>query len=276
MLLTDFIELSCVVPAMTSKTKADVLKDLTHLLFEKKKLKGVEPALDQIMAREITESTGIGHGIAVPHARVSGLKSLYCAVGRVAEGIDFAAVDKKPVHLVFLICYPPTQQTTYLNFVATLAKLLRIPEHFKALVNAPGAADIHTVLMEMSNKLVAPEEYYAKKMKADPELLQARDAHADLILLARLQMCQEMYESAKSGKKQIKQRMDNIRSLVDARIMRHYDRLMTARPPALVPVEGDTCQGCFMRLPSQFAQKVREDTDHIHTCPNCSRFIYIV
>jgi nitrogen PTS system EIIA component len=147
MLLTDFIELSCVVPAMTSKTKADVLKDLTHLLFEKKKLKGVEPALDQIMAREITESTGIGHGIAVPHARVSGLKSLYCAVGRVAEGIDFAAVDKKPVHLVFLICYPPTQQTTYLNFVATLAKLLRIPEHFKALVNAPGAADIHTVLM---------------------------------------------------------------------------------------------------------------------------------
>ncbi len=276
MLLTDFIELSCVVPAMTSKTKADVLKDLTHLLFEKKKLKGVEPALDQIMAREITESTGIGHGIAVPHARVSGLKSLYCAVGRVAEGIDFAAVDKKPVHLVFLICYPPTQQTTYLNFVATLAKLLRIPEHFKALVNAPGAADIHTVLMEMSNKLVAPEEYYAKKMKADPELLQARDAHADLILLARLQMCQEMYESAKSGKKQIKQRMDNIRSLVDARIMRHYDRLMTARPPALVPVEGDTCQGCFMRLPSQFAQKVREDSDHIHTCPNCSRFIYIV
>jgi len=276
MLLTDFIEPSCIVPALASKTKADVIKEITRLLFEKKKLKGLEPALDQIMAREITESTGIGHGLAVPHARVSGLKSLYCAVGRVKEGIDFAAVDKKPVHLIFLIAYPPTQQTTYLNFVATLAKVLRTPENFKAILNATDAEAMHQAIAEASGKMVAPEEYYAKKMKADPELLQARDAHADLILLARLQLSQEMYDAARSGKKQIKQRMDNIRSLVDARIMRHYDRLMAARPPALVPVEGDTCQGCFMKLPSQFAQKVREDSDHIHTCPNCSRFIYIV
>lgn len=276
MLLTDHIEPTCIVTAMESKTKADVLKDLTHLLFDKKKLKGMEPALDQIMAREITESTGIGHGLAVPHARVSGLKTLYCAVGRVVDGLDFAAVDKKPVHLIFLICYPPTQQTTYLNFVATLAKLLRVPENFKALMKAGDEKEFLEVLTDLSHKLAAPEEYYAKKLKADPELLQARDAHADLILLARLQLCQEMHDAARTGKKQIKQRMDSIRGLVDSRIMRHYDRLMTARPPALVPVEGDTCQGCFMRLPSQFAQKVREDSDHIHTCPNCSRFIYIV
>jgi mannitol/fructose-specific phosphotransferase system IIA component (Ntr-type) len=276
MLLTDYIELSCIVPELASKTKADVIKEITRLLFEKKKLKGLEPALDQIMAREITESTGIGHGLAVPHARVSGLKSLFCAVGRIKEGIDFSAVDKKPVQLIFLIAYPPTQQTTYLNFVATLAKVLRTPENFKAIVGASTAAEIHQAIAEASSKMATPEEYYAKKMKADPELLQARDAHADLILLARLQLSQEMHDAARSGKKQIKQRMENIRSLVDARIMRHYDRLMAARPPALVPVEGDTCQGCFMKLPSQFAQKVREDSDHIHTCPNCSRFIYIV
>ncbi len=276
MLLSDYIDVSCIVNELEAREKKDVLKEMTRLLFDKKKIKGVEPALDQIMARETTESTGIGHGLAVPHARVSGLKSLYCAAGRVSAGVDFAAVDKKPVNLVFLIVYPPTQQTTYLNFVATLAKMLRVPENFKALMNAADEKVFLEVLTEMSHKLAAPEEYYAKKLKADPELLQARDAHADLILLARLQLCQEMYDAARSGKKQIKQRMENIRSLVDARILKHYDRLMTARPPALVPVEGDTCQGCFMRLPSQFAQRVREDTDHIHTCPNCSRFIYIV
>lgn len=276
MILTDYIGVDCVLADMTQKDKSETLKELTHLLFERKGLKGVDAALDQIIAREGTESTGIGHGIAVPHARVSGLKTLHCAVGRFKDGIDFSSVDKKPVHLVFLICYPPTQQTTYLNFVATVAKLLRDDSHLKAMLKAESNKDVFDVLHELSSPLSAPEEYYARKVKVDPELLEARDAHADLILLARLQLCIEMYETARTGKRQIKERMTNIRSLIDKRILRHFDRLMAARPPALVPVEADTCQGCFMRLPSQFAQKVREDTNHIHTCNNCSRFIYIV
>jgi nitrogen PTS system EIIA component len=276
MILTDYIGVDCVLADMTQKDKPETLKELTHLLFDNKNLKGVDAALDQIMAREGTESTGIGHGIAVPHARVSGLKTLHCAVGRFKDGLDFSSIDKKPVHLVFLICYPPTQQTTYLNFVATVAKLLRDDAHLKTMLKAETGKEVFDVLHELSSPLGKPEEYYARKVKADPEILEARDAHADLILLARLQLCHEMYDTARTGKRQIKERMNNIRSLIDKRLLRHFDRLMVGRPPALVPVEADTCQGCFMRLPSQFAQKVREDTNHIHTCNNCSRFIYIV
>ncbi len=278
MLLTKYIQKNCVTPELEAENKADALKQLTHMLFEKKRMKGVGPALDQIMAREMTESTGIGHGIAVPHARVSGMKNLACAVGRVTSGLDFMAVDKKPVHLVFLICYPPTQQTTYLNFVATIAKLLRDGTHLNAMLEAETADAMFDVLEELSERLKEPEEVYGKARapKADPDLLETRDAHADIILLARLQLCQEMLDAARTGKKAIQQRIENIRSLVDQRILRHYDRLSKSRGPALVPVEGDTCQGCFMRLPSQFAQRVRQDADHIHTCPNCARFIYMV
>jgi predicted nucleic acid-binding Zn-ribbon protein len=187
------------------------------------------------------------------------------------------AVDKRPVHLIFLICYPPTQQTTYLNFVATLAKMLRNKDSFARLIKAGGADQIFAALEELSVSLEKPEELYGKQqVKADPGVLNAKDAHADLILLARMQLCQEMFESARTGKKQIQQRIDNIRALVNPRILKHYDRLIKGRAPALVPVEGDTCQGCFMKLPSQFAQQVRQDTEHIHTCPNCSRFIYMV
>ena len=102
------------------------------------------------------------------------------------------------------------------------------------------------------------------------------DAHADLILLARMQLYQEMLDGARSGKTEIRQRIEKIRSLVDPRLLKHYDRLMRGQPPALVPVEGDTCQGCFMKLPSKFAQQVRQDAAHIHTCSNCSRFIYVL
>lgn len=276
MMLSKFIADNCVVPNLQANNKPDALKELTHLLFDRKKLKNVGPALDQVMARETTESTGIGHGIAVPHARVSGLKNLICSVGRIPEGLEFNAVDKRPVHLIFLICYPPTQQTTYLNFVATLAKMLRDESNRKAILAAQDGDEMFRIIENMSESLVEPEDAFAKELKASPDLLKTKDAHADLILLARLQLCQEMYETARTGKKQIKERIENIRSLVDPRILKHYDRLMKGRPPAVVPVEGDTCQGCFMKMPSQLAQKVRQDSDHIHTCNNCSRFIYML
>lgn len=276
MLLTDHITTDCIVPNLLVANKADALKEMTHLLFEMKKLKGVGPALDQIMARETTESTGIGRGIAVPHARVAGLKDLICAVGRVRDGLDFQAVDKKPVHLIFLICYPPTMQTTYLNFIATLAKLLGEKEHLKATMQGETAEEIFKVLQEVSESFKAPEENYAEQLNADDELTNTRDAHADIILMARLQLCQEMHDAARTGKKQIKQRMENIRGLINPKILKQYDKLTKSRAPGLVPVEGDTCQGCFVKLPSQFVQKVRLDSDHLHSCKNCSRFIYIV
>ena len=276
MLLTKYIAKSCIAHNLEATNKADALKELSHLLFDKKRMKSVGPALDQIMARETTESTGIGHGLAVPHARVAGLKNLACAVGRIKDGLDFMAVDKKPVHIIFLICYPPTQQTTYLNFIATVARLLRDEDQLKALLGADSADDMYNTLEELSEALVEPEKIFNKKLKSDPDSLKNEDAHADLILLARLQLCQEMHETARTGKKRIKARIENIRALVNPKILQQYDRLDKRRAPAVVPVEGDTCQGCFMKLPSQYAQRVRMDANHIHTCNNCSRFIYMV
>ena len=276
MILTKFITKSCIVPEIESLTKADALKELTHLLFDKKKMPVGPAALDQILAREVTESTGIGKGIAVPHARVTGLKSLVCAVGRCPGGLDFMAVDHKPVSLIFLICYPPKEQTTYLNFVATVAKLLSNEEHHQGMMNAETADDMFDVLEKLSTSFDENHVRQVRRLKADPELEKVGDGHADMILLARLQLCQEMIDTSIKGKAQVRQRMDTIRALVEPRILNHYDKLMKGRGPALVPVEGDTCQGCFMRLPSKFVQQVRVDVDHIHMCPNCSRFIYVV
>jgi len=276
MVLTKYITKTCIVPQLLVANKSDAIKELTHLLFDKKKMKNVGPALDQVVAREVTESTGIGSGIAIPHARVTGTKTLACAVGRIPGGIDFMAVDHKPVHLVFLIFYPPTQQTTYLNFVATAVKVLREPQNMTAIMKAKTAEAMYKILEETSQKFAESPEKVAQKVQTDPAISKMPDAHADLVLLARMQLYQEMLDNARTGKGELRQRIEKIRSLVDPRILRHYDRLMKSQPPALVPVEGDTCQGCFMRLPSKFAQQVRQDVAHIHTCNNCSRFIYVV
>lgn len=276
MILTKYVTKTCIVPSLQVGSKAEALKELTHLLFDKRKMDGATAALDQIIAREATESTGIGRGIAVPHARVTGMKQLACAIGRVPDGIDFKAVDRMPVHIIFLICYPPSEQTTYLNFVATVAKLLGDKAHLKSMLDAKSADDMFELLERTSEKFTETHEQNLKKMKADPGISKVADGHADLILLARLQLCQEMLQNARTGKAQINLRIEAIRALVAPRLLAHYDKLTKGRPPALVPVEGDTCQGCFMRLPSKFVQQVRQDTTHIHTCANCARFIYVV
>ncbi len=276
MVISKFIGKSCVLPELEATNKAAAVRELTHLLYDKKKIPDVAVALDQIVAREATESTGIGNGIAVPHARIPGMKSLACAVGRVSRGLDFMSVDRAPVHLVFLICYPPSQQTTYLNFVATVARLLSDKQHFKAILDADDADSIFSVIEEVAESFDNHHEKKLTAIKADPALKDIKDGHADLLLLARLQLHLEMLATAKTGRKRIEERIESIRVLIDPRVLRHFDKLLKGRAPALVPVEGDTCQGCFMRLPSKFVQEVRRDMAHIHTCINCSRYIYVV
>lgn len=276
MILTKYITKTCIISELEATTKSDVIKELTHLLFEKKRMKNVEMALDQVVAREATESTGIGNGIAVPHARVPGMKNLASAIGRVPQGMDFMAIDRQPVKLIFLICYPPSQQTVYLNFVATVAGLLRDKAHFDALSEADSSEKMFNVLEKVSESFDTKQEDTIKAYSTDPEIAKLKDGHADIMLLARLQLHEEMLATTRSGKRKIKERIAGIRTMVEPRIMKHYDKLMKGRAPALVPVEGDTCQGCFMRLPSKFVQQVRNDVSHIHTCVNCSRYIYVV
>ena len=276
MIITKYIAKSCILPELEATSKSDAVKELTHLLFDKKRMKNVAPALDQVVAREATESTGIGRGIAVPHARIPGMKNLACSVGRIPAGLEFMSVDRRPVYLVLLICYPPTQQTVYLNFVATVAKLLGDKENQGKVLAAKTADEIHNTLQSLAEDFTETHEKAVKKVKADPGISKVNDGHVDLILLARLQLEEELLASAKSGKKRIRERIEGMRSMIDARILRHYEKLMTGRAPALVPVEGDTCQGCFIRLPSKFVQQVRLDPEHIHTCINCSRYIYVV
>ena len=234
MILTKYITKTCVIPELQASAKSDAIKELTHLLFDKKKMKNVEMALDQVIAREATESTGIGNGIAVPHARVPGMKNMACAVARVPDGIDFLAVDRQPVKLIFLICYPPTQQTTYLNFVGTIAGLLSDKEHFDALLEADTDETIFNVLESVSEKFNEKQEDTIKAFQADPEIETLKDGHADIMLLARLQLHEEMLATTTSGKKVIKDRIAGIRAMVEPRILKHYDKLMKGRAPALV------------------------------------------
>jgi len=276
MLLTKFISKGCIAPELEATSKAGVLEELAGLLFRRRRFKGADAALEQIMSREAIESTGIGHGIAVPHARVVGLKQLVCAVGRASGGLDFMAVDKEPVHLIFLICYPPSHQTTYLNFISTVAKLLREENSLQTILDAGSAEEIFEVMEELSATLVKPEERLAQERTEQPEAEEGEGTNSGLVLMARLELCTEMLESARAGKEQIRRRIENISALLDPAAVEHYHRLKKGRGAALVSVEGGVCQGCFRELPTKLAQQLYRTRGILHRCSHCNRFIYAV
>lgn len=81
--------------------------------------------LADILKRENLESTGIGLGVAIPHARTAAARELILTFGRSTQGVDFNSLDGKPSHLIFLIAAPEEEKSAYIMALARLSKILR-------------------------------------------------------------------------------------------------------------------------------------------------------
>ncbi len=272
--LTKHLPKRAVLPALKATTKVEVLREMSEALLsgKNKSLRG--PVLEQVVSRESLESTALGHGIALPHARVTGLDDLVCAMAVSKKGIDFRAVDDRRVHLIFLMIYPATRQSAYLNFVAGVIRALHESDRVEQIIEAGDAASMLEILNTGVGETLAAEKAAVGK-KAGIESLDADGIPgAELFLLARLDLYNEMLDGAKRGKTELTRRLEDIRALVSRRVLQHYDRLRKRGGPALVTFEGGVCQGCSMKLPSQQAQRIRKETKTIATCGHCHRFLY--
>jgi PTS system nitrogen regulatory IIA component len=99
---------------------------------------GFDPAaiVETVAERERLGSTGFGNGVAIPHGKVEGLKSVYAMVVRLAEPIDYKAIDGQPVDLVFLLLSPPDAGAEHLK---SLAAVSRVARHAPTLEKLRGA-----------------------------------------------------------------------------------------------------------------------------------------
>ncbi|RKZ22547.1 PTS sugar transporter subunit IIA [bacterium] len=107
---------------LEATTREEVLRELVDLLpvgDDKKEL-----IYQRLLERENLGTTGIGKGIAIPHSRTLALKDVFVIVGRSKKGVDFNALDGKPVHLFFLIVAPPYDPKN--RYLITLGKIAEI------------------------------------------------------------------------------------------------------------------------------------------------------
>ena len=121
--------------ALNGTTKDEILKELIALLKLDEKSEGM--LYKMLKRRENLGSTGIGRGIAIPHCRSLVVSKLRVAFGRKAEGVDFRAIDEKPVNFFFLIVAPPlevsNQYLPVLGKIAQFSKEADVPERLLSL-----------------------------------------------------------------------------------------------------------------------------------------------
>lgn len=132
---------------MDVKTKEDAIGKLVDLMANGYDRQGL---VEAIMEREKLGSTGIGHGVAVPHVKLDAVDTTEIAFGRSARPVDFEAIDDEPCSLFFLILGPTRQeaQEKYLQTMAKISRLMRHAEIRKALASAGTPAEALAVIAE--------------------------------------------------------------------------------------------------------------------------------
>jgi len=148
--LRDFFEENLFIPELEAQTKDEALSEMVACLVETGRIRDGEILLEMLNQREKLGSTGIGRGIAVPHGRTLAIGRLTILLARSTAGIDFEAMDGKPVHLIFLTVAPPQDRSNlYLPVLGKIVELIKSSRVRKRLMAAETFAEISSLILEV-------------------------------------------------------------------------------------------------------------------------------
>lgn len=151
MLLTELLTPDRIRVPLAAADKAGVLRELTQLLAERAGA-DVEPLLAAVMEREQVLSTGIGHGIAIPHAKSPLVTGLALVSGSSPTGVPFDAVDGEPVRLFFLLIGPESAAGLHVKALSRVARLVRRESVREALLAAQTPEAFYQTLVEAEER----------------------------------------------------------------------------------------------------------------------------
>ncbi|MBN1347961.1 PTS sugar transporter subunit IIA [candidate division KSB1 bacterium] len=137
---------------LESDTKEDVIKEMVDLLNHAHKVSDTKGLLKSILDREKLMSTGVGDGVAIPHAKAEGIKELVAAFGITKHGIDFQSIDEKPVRLIFLLVGPLNQPGPHLKALSRISRLIHKAEFRKQLIASSSPREVMNNFVEEEMK----------------------------------------------------------------------------------------------------------------------------
>lgn len=140
--LWPFLRKRLIFDASGMKDKVSFFKEAVTEIANQTKGLDREAILKGLIDREETASTGIGHGVAVPHAYTTGFDDMVLAVFRIPEGLDFDAIDGQPVYLVFILAGPKSSKQLHLKLLARIARLFSYDSFYQKILDARGQREI--------------------------------------------------------------------------------------------------------------------------------------
>lgn len=146
--ISELLSPLAVILNLKSKEKLEAIRELASVLIEQGIINDTDEFFSAILRRENLESTGIGSGVAIPHARTKAVKNIVLAFGRSQDGVDFSSLDGKPSHLIFLIAAPEEKKSEYIITLARLSKILRSEEVRIKLNRAKSPEEILAIIAQ--------------------------------------------------------------------------------------------------------------------------------
>ncbi|SEJ47192.1 PTS system, fructose-specific IIC component [Bhargavaea ginsengi] len=155
--ITSLLTKDTVLLDLAAASKEAALSELVGKLDEAGKLSDREAFMNDILAREEQSTTGIGDGIAIPHAKSAAVREPAIAFGRSAEGIDYASLDGQPAHLFFMIAASEGANNAHLEALSRLATFLMDGKFRDRVLNAATADEVLAAVNDKERELEEPE-----------------------------------------------------------------------------------------------------------------------
>jgi nitrogen PTS system EIIA component len=151
MKIMDMIKPEYIIEQLKADSKGDALLELSGLFQKAYPDLESQTMLNVLLEREKLGSTGIGEGIAIPHGKIRGLEDLIVSFGRSRKGIDFNALDGKPVHLFFLLLAPENSAGQHLKTLAKISRMLKDGMFRRKLMEAKSRDEIHRMIADQDD-----------------------------------------------------------------------------------------------------------------------------
>jgi len=153
MRLTEILKPQNILTPMSATTKNQAIGELVALLAKNGEIQDANSVLNAVLEREMTRTTGIGNGLAIPHGKCSGTSQLVMAIGKLTTPIDFQAIDGRPVNLIWLLTSPPDKTGPHIHALARISRLMTSDKFRQALTQAKSAQEIYDVIVQQENAL---------------------------------------------------------------------------------------------------------------------------
>lgn len=136
---------SVVKPALEGSTKGEIIDELLSLLVATGGVSDEKKARASLIERERKMSTGMQHGIAIPHGKTSAVTTLLACIGVSRSGVEFESLDGQPAHIFVMTLSPHDRTGPHIEFLAEVSNLLKEESRREALLAAQTAAEILSV-----------------------------------------------------------------------------------------------------------------------------------